>query len=91
MQRNILNYTVKCETKKHEIFSLGHRTPQGLVVYDNNIIATEHGPKGGDEINKIEYKKNYGWPIVSYGSLYGHQMEEESPKDDYYYLILRLH
>lgn len=74
------------ETKKHEIFSLGHRTPQGLVVYDNNIIATEHGPKGGDEINKIEYKKNYGWPIVSYGSLYGHQMEEESPKDDYYYL-----
>ena len=77
---------VDFETKKHEIFSLGHRTPQGLHVYDNNIIATEHGPKGGDEINKIEYKKNYGWPIASYGDLYGHQIEEEFDSNDYYYL-----
>ena len=77
---------VNFETKKHEIFSLGHRTPQGLVVYDNNIISTEHGPKGGDEINKIEYKKNYGWPVVSYGSLYGHQIEEDSESINYYYL-----
>ena len=77
---------VDFETKKHEIFSLGHRAPQGLVVYDNNIIATEHGPKGGDEINKIEYKKNYGWPVVSYGSLYGHQIEEDSQNINYYYL-----
>ena len=77
---------VDFETKKHEIFSLGHRTPQGLLVYNNNIIATEHGPKGGDEINKIEYKKNYGWPIVSYGDLYGHQIEEDFDGTNYYYL-----
>ena len=31
---------------------------------------TEHGPRGGDEINKIIYKKNYGWPIASYGEKY---------------------
>ncbi len=54
----------------NEIFSLGHRNPQGLIEYKNNIIATEHGPKGGDEINLISYKNNYGWPESSYGNLY---------------------
>ncbi len=53
------------------IFSKGHRNPQGLLVLENNIIlSTEHGPKGGDEINLIKYGKNYGWPIASYGSKY---------------------
>ena len=40
------------------------------MVYDNIILSTEHGPRGGDEINKIEYGKNYGWPIASYGMKY---------------------
>lgn len=53
------------------IFSKGHRTSQGLVSFDNIILATEHGPKGGDEINKIEFSENYGWPISSYGVKYG--------------------
>jgi hypothetical protein len=54
-----------------EIFSKGHRNPQGLFVTKNNVILqTEHGPFGGDEINKIEHKKNYGWPISSYGENY---------------------
>ena len=53
------------------IFSKGHRVNQGLVVVDNLILATEHGPKGGDEINKIEFSENYGWPISSYGVKYG--------------------
>ena len=53
-----------------EIFSLGHRNPQGLIVKENLILITEHGPKGGDEINKILFKKNYGWPIASYGDTY---------------------
>jgi len=52
------------------VISMGHRNPQGLVVDNENIIATEHGPKGGDEINKVIFGKNYGWPIASYGQHY---------------------
>lgn len=55
---------------KNLIFSKGHRNPQGLLVLDEVILETEHGPKGGDEINKIIYKGNYGWPISSYGKKY---------------------
>ena len=36
----------------------------------NLILSTEHGPRGGDEINKIIFNKNYGWPISSYGETY---------------------
>ena len=61
---------VAYENKKVEIISKGHRNPQGLAVKDNLILSTEHGPKGGDEINKIIYGKNYGWPIASYGQAY---------------------
>lgn len=52
-----------------EIFSFGHRNVQGLV-YDHQhhrILANEHGPKGGDEINWIRAGHNYGWPLVSHG------------------------
>ena len=52
------------------IFSYGHRSPQGLLVFNDEILSTEHGPNGGDEINKIEYKGNYGWPVSSYGEPY---------------------
>lgn len=51
------------------IWSYGHRNVQGMV-YDktNNIIyATEHGPRGGDELNVVEKGKNYGWPVITYG------------------------
>ena len=41
------------------------------MAYRFYILSTEHGPKGGDEINKIEFNKNYGWPIASYGHRYG--------------------
>ena len=52
------------------IISKGHRNPQGLLVLENDIIlSTEHGPRGGDEINLIKYGKNYGWQIA-YGSKY---------------------
>tara|TARA_Y100000590_G_scaffold251221_1_gene282110 strand:- start:919 stop:2184 length:1266 start_codon:yes stop_codon:yes gene_type:complete len=54
----------------HEIFSKGHRNAQGIAVKDDIIISTEHGPRGGDEINRIFYNKNYGWPIASYGYSY---------------------
>jgi glucose/arabinose dehydrogenase len=54
------------------IWTYGHRNPQGLV-YDaatNRIWESEHGPKGGDELNLIEKGKNYGWPKTSYGINY---------------------
>ena len=68
------------KSKKKEIFSIGHRNPQGLFIQDNLIIATEHGPKGGDEINKIEFGKNYGWPIASYGTAYQHVKKNKNKK-----------
>ena len=55
-----------------EIWSYGHRNPQGLA-YDfksNQLWEIEHGPRGGDEINLIKPGTNYGWPIISYGKEY---------------------
>ena len=56
-----------------EIFSYGHRNPQGAAIRPggNELWVTEHGPQGGDEINKIVAGGNYGWPVVSYGCNYG--------------------
>ena len=57
---------------KPEIWSYGHRNPQGLV-YDlatNTLYDIEHGPKGGDELNKVEKGKNYGWPVITWGINY---------------------
>lgn len=51
------------------IYSYGHRNVQG-IVYDAERDAVwqhEHGPRGGDELNRIESGKNYGWPLVTYG------------------------
>ena len=52
------------------IFSKGHRNPQGLTINNGIILETEHGEYGGDEINKIVFKNNYGFPISSYGDQY---------------------
>lgn len=54
-----------------EIWTLGHRNPQGLII-DNTgaLLEAEFGPRGGDEINLIEKGKNYGWPLVTYGKEY---------------------
>jgi glucose/arabinose dehydrogenase len=55
-----------------EIWSYGHRNPQGLVINpaDGKLWEQEHGAMGGDEINVIAPGKNYGWPLVSYGVNY---------------------
>lgn len=51
--------------------SSGHRNPQGLMVSDDGLIwSTEHGPRGGDELNLISDGSNYGWPLVTYGVRY---------------------
>lgn len=54
------------------IFSYGHRNPQGLAVHpvSGQIWSSEHGPKGGDELNLIESGVNYGWPAITYGINY---------------------
>ena len=52
-----------------DVLSVGHRNPEGLVVTrDGTIWSTEHGPEGGDELNLIMRGRNYGWPIVTYGT-----------------------
>lgn len=50
-----------------EIYSYGHRNPQGLVVDGTRLWMHEHGPRGGDELNLIEPGRNYGWPAITYG------------------------
>ena len=55
-----------------EIWSFGHRNPQGIFFnqQSNQLWAIEHGPRGGDEINLIKKGANYGWPITSHGKEY---------------------
>lgn len=55
-----------------EIFSYGHRNSQGMVIHPETgeIWQTEHGPQGGDEVNRITAGANYGWPVVGYGVNY---------------------
>jgi len=57
----------------NEIYSYGHRNIQGLIVNreTNEIWSTEHGPRGGDELNLHEAGENYGWPTVTLGRDYG--------------------
>ncbi len=57
---------------KSEIFSYGHRNPQGAALSPGTgqLWTQEHGPRGGDEINIIQPGANYGWPLVSYGVNY---------------------
>ncbi len=55
---------------EYQIFSKGHRVPQGITILNDKIYSVEHGPKGGDELNLVERGNNYGWPNVSYGTNY---------------------
>ncbi len=58
-------------SNEREVYSLGHRNPQGLFInQEGTVFETEHGPQGGDEINIVEKGGNYGWPMVSYGVQY---------------------
>jgi glucose/arabinose dehydrogenase len=55
-----------------EIYTWGHRNPQGLVFDTQRgvLFETEHGPRGGDELNVIVARRNYGWPVITYGMDY---------------------
>ena len=64
------NPFVNVEGAHPEIYSLGHRNQQGLTERGGQIWETEHGPKGGDELNLIQPGHNYGWPVITYGINY---------------------
>jgi glucose/arabinose dehydrogenase len=63
------NPFVKTAGARPEIWTYGHRNPQGMVIHPTTgvIWEHEHGPQGGDELNIIERGKNYGWPLITYG------------------------
>jgi glucose/arabinose dehydrogenase len=66
---NILELDLK--SKKTMVLSSGHRNPQGICKAGENLYSSEQGPDGGDELNLIAEKQNYGWPAESYGMPYG--------------------
>jgi glucose/arabinose dehydrogenase len=55
-----------------EIWTFGHRNMQGLVIHPEtgDVLVTEHGPQGGDELNVLQPGKNYGWPVIGFGVNY---------------------
>jgi glucose/arabinose dehydrogenase len=67
-----------------EIWSLGHRNMQGAALHPGSgeLWASEHGPQGGDELNRVLAGRNYGWPLLTYGRNYGTgtRIGEEGPK-----------
>lgn len=60
-------------TAQPELWSLGHRNPQGAALHPTtgDLWVVEHGPQGGDELNRVTPGGNYGWPVKSYGCNYG--------------------
>jgi glucose/arabinose dehydrogenase len=69
---------------KPEIWSYGHRNPQGLALNPatGRLWEHEHGPRGGDEINIVAPGKNYGWPVIGFGIDYnGARIHESTHKD----------
>jgi glucose/arabinose dehydrogenase len=66
------NPFVKTAGARPEIWSYGHRNVQGLAIHPTtgDVWADEHGPQGGDELNRIQPGKNYGWPVIGFGVNY---------------------
>ncbi len=77
------NPFVKVKNARTEIWSYGHRNPQG-IYWDNvtqRLFVSEHGPRGGDELNLILPGKNYGWPVITFGrEYYGPKIGEGTEK-----------
>ena len=66
------NPLASIDSARPELYSYGHRNVQGLALHPTtgDLWETEFGPKGGDEVNRIEAGKNYGWPTITYGLEY---------------------
>jgi glucose/arabinose dehydrogenase len=75
------------------LYSIGHRNPQGLAMHPitGEIWQSEHGPRGGDELNRLEAGANFGWPVITYGIEYSGQpignslQQQEGMKQPAYY------
>lgn len=64
-------WAIDPELSRAEVFTIGHRNPQGLLVEDDqHVWETEQGPRGGDELNRLEQGRDYGYPSVTYGTDY---------------------
>ena len=68
--RGDLGSLFKLTSSKVEKISRGHRNQQGIALIGNDLYTSEHGPRGGDELNLIVKGRNYGWPQVTYGEPY---------------------
>ena len=66
------NPFIKNDNAIKSIWTYGNRNPQGLAIHPTSLIIfeTEHGPKGGDELNVLSSGNNYGWPEITYGKNY---------------------
>jgi hypothetical protein len=66
-----INY-INLQDGSFHYYSMGHRNPKGLLFLNSGqLLSSENGPQGGDEINLIKMGKNYGWPYESFGTVYG--------------------
>lgn len=65
---------------EYQIYTVGHRNPQGLAKIGKDMFSTEHGPQGGDELNIIIENMNYEWPYRSLGTRYGDGKSYKSDK-----------
>jgi len=68
--RQDLGSVLKISKSKVEKISQGHRNQQGILLIGSDLYTSEHGPRGGDELNLITRGQDYGWPAVSYGQPY---------------------
>ena len=64
-----------------EIYSYGHRNPQGLMIHPDTgeLWTNEHGPQGGDEVNVVTAGGNYGWPVITFGREYSGAVITDQP------------
>jgi glucose/arabinose dehydrogenase len=69
-KRGTLGSVMKISANKVTQISSGHRNAQGIVLIGKDLYTSEHGPRGGDELNLIQQGIDYGWPIVTYGERY---------------------
>ncbi len=77
-----------------EVYSYGHRNPQGIAIdrSTGRIWVSEHGPRGGDEVNLLRAGFNYGWPVITYGEEYrggkiGEGTEKEGMEQPVHYYV----
>ncbi len=69
-RRGDLGSVFKVSATTREKISTGHRNQQGILLIGKDLYTSEHGPRGGDELNIIEKGVDYGWPAVTYGEPY---------------------